>query len=271
MKKSAKKVNKSKKKISTKPSAKTPAMKKTITKTANKKVSSGEIYQLPETNKNLVLHVGCGTNHNGSRLHKTFKNDNWQEVRFDIDKDVNPDICADMCNMDMVLDNQFKSIWSSHNIEHLFAHDVPIALGEFHRVLKDGGFVLIACPDIQAVMEGALKVGFEQPLYQSPMGPICPIDIFYGHRGAIEKGSVFMAHKTGYTARTLANKLVQAGFVDVQVKRESGYNLLAIGYKKSDKSKANLTPKIIEEDVIDMMKRRDELDAEPVSWKGLSA
>ena len=35
------------------------------------------------------LHVGCGLN---QVKIKGFNNDNWKEIRFDIDEDVNPDI-----------------------------------------------------------------------------------------------------------------------------------------------------------------------------------
>ena len=37
------------------------------------------------------LHVGCG--HLNKSHAKEFDNDNWNEIRFDIDKNVNPDIC----------------------------------------------------------------------------------------------------------------------------------------------------------------------------------
>jgi len=37
-----------------------------------------------------LLNVGCGYS-NKSQL-KGFDNDNWNEIRFDIDEDVNPDI-----------------------------------------------------------------------------------------------------------------------------------------------------------------------------------
>ena len=45
------------------------------------------------------------------------------------------------------------AVWSSHNLEHLYAHQVAVALGEFHRVLKPDGFALITLPDLQKVAE----------------------------------------------------------------------------------------------------------------------
>ena len=40
------------------------------------------------------------------------------------------------------------AVFSSHNIEHLYPHEVPLALKEFMRVLKPDGFVLMTCPDL---------------------------------------------------------------------------------------------------------------------------
>lgn len=60
------------------------------------------------------------------------------------------------------------------------------------------------------------------------------MNIVYGHRGWVARGGGFMAHKTGFTARTLGTKIVQAGFQPVRVRRvEREYALWAVGYKPS--------------------------------------
>src|SRR5262249_28423134 len=112
-------------------------------------------------------------------------------------------------------------VWSSHNLEHLYAHEVPLALREFHRVLKPGGVVLITLPDLQQAAAFVARGNLEGVLYTSPAGPISAIDVLFGHRASVERGNVFMAHKTGFTAQTLAQKLHDAGFVNVQVKRDT--------------------------------------------------
>ena len=66
-------------------------------------------------------------------------------------------------------------------------------------------------------------------LYQSPAGPIHAIDVVYGHRASISRGNRLMAHRTGFTARTLGARLVDAGFRPVRVKRE-GFVLWAVGH-----------------------------------------
>jgi predicted SAM-dependent methyltransferase len=51
-----------------------------------------------------------------------------QELRLDIDASVAPDIVATMTDMSRVADASVDAVFSSHNIEHLDPHEVPVAL-----------------------------------------------------------------------------------------------------------------------------------------------
>ena len=179
-----------------------------------------------------VLHVGCGAK-NPANLHKQFQSPDWHEVRLDINPDVAPDIVASMTEMHVVEDEQFDAIWSSHNLEHLETTDVPIALNGFARVLKPDGFLLITLPDLQKVAELVVQDKLDEPAYVSPAGPIAPIDMIFGHRASIARGNFFMAHRTGFTAKTLRNALSIQGFERVKVQRK-GFDLWAIGYKPAN-------------------------------------
>ena len=167
-----------------------------------------------------LLHVGCGPK--GS-LPAEYKN--YKEVRLDIDKSVDPDIVNSIVNMVDVKDSEFDMIYSSHNIEHLHLFDVEKALIEFKRVLKNGGHVNIACPNLKEVAKYIAIDKINIILYESPAGPITPLDVLYGHVG-MTANNVFMQHKSGFTASSLAYYLENAGFKDVHV-REDGFNLLA--------------------------------------------
>lgn len=181
-----------------------------------------------------VLHVGCGFP-NPNKLHATFRSGTWKEVRLDIDPAVKPDVVSDIADMSPVATASVDAVWSSHNVEHLHAHQVPVAFGEFLRVLKPGGFVLITLPDLQTVCRYIADDKLEDVLYESPAGPIYPIDVVYGHRPSIGRGNHFMAHRTGFTARTLGAKLERAGFTSVRVRRR-GFDLWATGYKRKTTS-----------------------------------
>ena len=91
-----------------------------------------------------------------------------------------PDIVGSMTDMSVVADESVDAVWSSHNLEHLFAHEVHIALSEFCRVIKKDGFALITLPDVEAIAKEVVKGNLEGVLYQSPAGPISPIDVIWG-------------------------------------------------------------------------------------------
>ena len=177
-----------------------------------------------------VLHVGCGPP-NPNALHTTFRSAEWHELRLDIEPQVQPDIVASITDMNMIESASMDAVWSSHNLEHLNAHEVPIALAEFHRVLKPHGFALITLPDLQSVAELIANDKLEDTAYQSPAGPISAIDMVYGHRAYIAQGHIHMSHRTGFTARTLGNALAQVGFARAEVKRGPAYDLWAVAHK----------------------------------------
>jgi predicted SAM-dependent methyltransferase len=134
------------------------------------------------------LHVGCGPQTKESL--KGFNSSDWTEIRFDIDEKVKPDIVGTLTDMSGVETGTMDAVFSSHNIEHLYAHEVVGALKEFNRVLKEDGFVVLTCPDLQSVCEAVANDKLLEPLYISPAGPIAPIDILYGHRGFIANGNI---------------------------------------------------------------------------------
>ena len=182
-----------------------------------------------------LLHVGCGYL-NKSHL-KGFNNDNWKEIRFDIDKNVNPDIVGTLTDKKLVETGSVDALYSAHNIEHIYPHQVPIALKEFYRVLKEDGMVVITCPDLQSVCEVVVQDKLLEPLYDSPSGPISPIDTMYGHRGFIAQGKEYMAHKGGFTYSVLNSAFYEAGFkVRIGGRRPETFDLFLVAFKqkKSD-------------------------------------
>ena len=161
-----------------------------------------------------VLHVGCGTWRPGS-LHSSFEGEGWRELRLDINPDTKPDIVASMTDLSPVESQSVDAIWNSHALEHLYAHEVPIALREFYRVLRPGGHVLMRMPDLQTAAKLIVEGGPHATAYDSPSGPITPLDILYGHGASIARGEKGMAHKTGFTQQSIAQHLSAAGFVNV--------------------------------------------------------
>lgn len=179
-----------------------------------------------------ILHVGCGQKRK-QHLPAPFRGDDWEEVRFDINAAVRPDIVGDITDLSMIADGSFDALFSSHNIEHLFAHQVPVALAEFARVLKPGrGIAIVTCPDLQSVGQAIAEGKLHEPLYTSPAGPIAPIDIVYGHRASVARGDIYMAHKTGFTGQALVDAMIRAGFAaSTGLRHRRTYALWACGFR----------------------------------------
>jgi SAM-dependent methyltransferase len=180
----------------------------------------------------VVLNVGCGYP-SKQGLHLSFQGEEWRELRLDINPAVNPDILCSMTDMHPLATGSIDAIWSSHNLEHLYRHEVPVALAEFIRVLRPGGHTLVTLPDMQRIAELAASGGLENEAYNSPAGPITPLDMIYGHTASLAHGNLHMAHKTGFTALTLRQVLGEAGFSGITLQRE-GFSLWARAYKPAE-------------------------------------
>lgn len=140
----------------------------------------------------------------------------------DIDPATNPHHVRDMLNMHGL--EGFDALYCCHALEHLYPYQVPRALAEFKRVLKPSGAVIIMVPDLEDVKPDLT------PLLTCDMGPMCGLDLFYGHHGVME-AQPYMAHHCGFTADVLQQTLLEAGFNKVTTERLGNYNLIGAGEK----------------------------------------
>jgi len=209
--------------------SKAPAPKKPVALKVVQKARSFDALKDTAGDRKMVLHIGCGKA-NPEKLHKKFQGDDWFEVRLDIDPSVEPDIVSDMSSMPMIPDSSLDALWSSHNVEHLYPHMVNGTFKEFFRILKPGGFFLVTLPDIQTVAGFVARGDLEEAIYDSPAGPITPIDIMYGLRSSMAKGNLFMAHRTAFTAKSLGDNLREVGFSNIRISRE-WIDLWGVAYK----------------------------------------
>lgn len=179
----------------------------------------------------VLLHVGCGPKRKAQTT-RGFAAAEWEELRLDIDAAVDPDIIGTMTDMSGVADASVDAVFSSHNIEHLYPHEVPVALAEFRRVLKPEGIAVITCPDLQSVAALVAADRLTEPAYVSPAGPIAPLDILYGHRAPMARGNLYMAHRCGFTRKTLVATLEAAGFPRVIARqRPHAFDLWTVATK----------------------------------------
>ena len=165
--------------------------------------------------KGRLLHAGCGN------TELPFWAKDAKEVRLDIDPQWNPDIVASLTDMGEI--GEYDLIYTCHTLEHLYPDEIPAALSEFRRVLKEGGVAIIFVPDLEDVK------ATDEVLYESDGGSITGLDMIYGMAKLVEY-SRYMAHHTGFVKETLERAMIKAGFINVSVQRIA-FNLFCVGIK----------------------------------------
>jgi hypothetical protein len=174
-------------------------------------------------NEKTLLNVGAGHRESGAEIPPAFRSPDWREIRLDIDPANEPDILGSMLDMSAVAGESVDAIYSSHNIEHLYPSEIPLALAEFRRVLKADGFAVITCPDLQAAAQMIAEDRLLDIAYQSPGGSVTPFDIVYSHRNFTGRDKPYMAHHCGFTLSVLANALRTNGFPSCVGKRRAPF------------------------------------------------
>jgi hypothetical protein len=169
--------------------------------------------------RDLILDAGSGT------YRHSYIFSGKKVVKLDIDKTTNPDIVGDMRRVDEMGIGKFDGVVSIHALEHLYPHEVVNTLTAFRNVLNDGGSTLICVPDLEDVRP-TLDI-----LYDTPIGPVCGLDMYYGHSRLVSLGKPEMAHHCGFTEPLLREAMEIAGYSKCSITRYEGYNLIAIGDK----------------------------------------
>ena len=173
----------------------------------------------------VVLNAGCGAP-DGAALPGYFQD--WKHLRVDINPLAEPDLVASISDLSAIPDGTIDAIWSTHCMEHLFAHEVPLALAEFRRVLAITGFACIIVPDLQAIAEWISSDRLHETIYESAAGPVTAHDMVWGFGPAIAQGEVAMAHRCGFTPTLFLQRLNDAGFPEIVLRRRSNLELGAL-------------------------------------------
>ena len=128
---------------------------------------------------------------------RNYKPDGY--VTVDIDPTNKPDIVADITNMAVVSDGSCDEVVAGHVLEHIEWPDSFAAMAEFARVLKPGGVVKIALPDMSSLTRMLL----------SGESAFHVMGLIYGLGGRL---NTFERHRYGFTPGMLVDILEALGF-----------------------------------------------------------
>jgi len=157
----------------------------------------------------------------------------WRELRVDIDAKVAPDILADVTDLSAIESGSVDAVWSAHCIEHLYLYQVGTAIAEVYRILTDDGFFCMIVPDLQALAEYIANDRLHEVVYDSPAGPVIAHDIVFGFGPYLAQGRSRMAHNCGFTPTLLLQKLREAPFAEIIMRRRAGHELAGVACKRA--------------------------------------
>ena len=159
-------------------------------------------------------------------------------MRVDIDPHAAPDILADITDLSAIETGSVDAVWSAHCIEHLYLHQVGQAVAEAYRVLTDDGFYCLIVPDLQGIAEFIAADRLHEVIYEAPAGPVTAHDMLFGYGRFLAEGRTAMAHRCGFTPTLLLQKLQQAPFAEIILRRLANRELAGIARKQPSASEA---------------------------------
>ena len=181
--------------------------------------------------------VNLGSGRKGqSRLPAMFAE--WREFRVDVDPNSAPDLLSDITDLSAIESGSVDAVWSAHCLEHLYLYEVGKAITEAYRILTDDGFLCLIVPDLQTIAEYIATDRLHEVVYQSPAGPVIAHDILFGFGPHLAQGRIKMAHNCGFTPTLLLQKLREAPFAQIVLRRRTGHELGGLACKRAPADEA---------------------------------
>ncbi len=143
----------------------------------------------PESGNPVWLHVGCGHRHVPGFVH------------IDIRPLPNVDIVSPVDNLPMFADQSVDLIYNCHVLEHFGRNETGRVLAEWFRLLKPGGILRTAVPDLAACFEVYRETGDLRLIH----------GLLYGRQDYPEN-----THFIGFDWEYLKSHLAAAGFADIR-------------------------------------------------------
>jgi SAM-dependent methyltransferase len=122
-----------------------------------------------------------------------------------------PDVICDLHRLESFEDGAADEILAVHVVEHFWRWEVVDVLREWARVLKPGGSMILECPNLLSACQQFLA----DPEAFSGPGPEGQrtMWVFYGDPRWRDP---LMVHRWGYTPRSLARIMDEAGLAEIR-------------------------------------------------------
>jgi SAM-dependent methyltransferase len=153
-----------------------------------------------------------------------------------------PDVLCDLHALTPFADNAADEILSVHVVEHFWRWEIVGVLKEWVRVLKPGGRMIVECPNLQSACEAFLA----SPDLASGPGQEGQRSmwVFYGDPSWKDP---LMVHRWGYTPKSLAAVMAEAGLVKLRqepalFKLREPRDMRIVGEKPAQGAPAPQTP-----------------------------
>lgn len=146
-----------------------------------------------------------------------------------------PDVVCDVRKLTSFDDGYADEILAVHVVEHFWRWEVVGILQEWVRVLKPGGKMILECPNLESACREFLK---DPDVYSKPgKEGQRTMWVFYGDPAWKDP---LMIHRWGYTPRSLAKVMHEAGLRDLrqepaQFKLREPRDMRITGVKDLDK------------------------------------
>lgn len=151
----------------------------------------------------VKLNIGCGTDYK----------DGWINIDNNSDNNIEKlDINWDLRNPLPFEDNSVDYIFNEHFFEHLSPEDGVKVMQDLKRVLKQGGILRIAMPDIEVVVDNYLNV----PIDKDPVIKEFKLGFVKTRAEWINMSFRWWGHMWLYDWEELDRRLKEAGFEKIK-------------------------------------------------------
>jgi SAM-dependent methyltransferase len=158
-------------------------------------ILENKIKQLPNSQSGLHLHLGCGPKFLAGFVNMDAYHEDSNVIKHDYSKGL------------PFASNSVDSIYSSHSLEHLPHRRAVFAIQNWYSVLKVGGKVYLAVPDLEVIMSKILDPSVKESdkdwFYYCLFGYQTSSEVHWNNKNLdlpIDPGQF---HTTGFTMKRL--------------------------------------------------------------------